>query len=50
MIHISATEMPVETALNGYDLINTPPARDGQLESVTRFTRDLVRGNRGEMQ
>jgi hypothetical protein len=26
------------------------PARDDQLERVTQFTRDLVRGNRGEMQ
>ena len=50
MIHISATEMPVETALNGYDLINTPPARDDQLGRVTQITRDLVHGNLGEMQ
>jgi hypothetical protein len=50
MSHISATETPVETALIGYDLINTPPARDDQLERVTQFTQDLVHGNRGEMQ
>jgi hypothetical protein len=50
MSHISATGMPVETALTSYDLINTPFARDDPLERVTQFTRDLVRGNRGEMQ
>ncbi len=36
MSHISAMEMPVETALTSYDLINTPPARNDQLERVTQ--------------
>jgi hydroxyethylthiazole kinase-like sugar kinase family protein len=47
MLHIPATETPAEL-----DNVGQPkgPARDDQLERVTQFTRDLVRGNRGEMQ
>jgi hypothetical protein len=42
--------MPVETALTGFGRIDTPTARDDRFERVARFTSDLVRGNRGELQ